>query len=353
MHFESLTLCDLTGNLTFKDRPDPRPEREADRQSSGFSLEASFDPRFDMSYNGAGWGSPAHPQTFGTPPREHGLFDGRTQHGSRPGTPNALPSIKRDATGRFLASDTGDKRPRTPTSSRPSSPAFSSRQHELEASEHNRSASRSSSRRGSFREFFRRGSEELAHAKDIIVAPKAARNAWMKQEADKLKKELDASRAQENTVRAPAPPPKDASQAERRAKLKAERARAEAKAAERQAQKAEREAREAAARPPQAPRGLTKGEDFLVFVSRGLDPLKKKSRADSFDSDTSLTDLKPMDEMGVCGECKDLSVWAPGTPSPFKQGLCKTCWVKEATGLVEVPSAVAGAAQEGPHGIRF
>lgn len=264
------------------------------------------------------------------------------QYGSRPGTPNdnPLPKIVRDATGRFDMSSRGNDRSRTPASSRPGSPAFSSRQNESEASSSLRTPeviragsaapqkhNRSGSRRGSFREFFRRGSIELGHVKDIIVAPKEDRLAWMEEEKAKLKQEMEAEKEKAATTRRP-------TQTERRAKLEAEKA---ARAVERAARAAE------AARPAKG--GLTPGEDFAVFLSRVVDPLKKKKSRN--DSDASLTSfvLPPMDMQGFCKQCKGLSIWKPDTPSPFKNGLCKECWVAQIH-LSRGSSVVAGAVEE-------
>lgn len=202
---------------------------------------------------------------------------------------------------------------------------------------HHRSHSRpSGSRRGSLKEFFRRGSQELVHAADIIVAPKRDREAWITEENARLEKEFQTQLEKEKEkekekarlVVLPPPPPLP---------LKVKRNAAEPRH--------HRHPRAAGtigptttppppARPTPPPRskGLTRGEDFAIFISRAVDPLKKKknqgrSRKDSSDSLTCLDAVVVVDtsdEYARCDGCKMVMNFS--VARPLKYGLCESCW---------------------------
>lgn len=200
--------------------------------------------------------------------------------------------------------------------------------------DHHRSHSRpSGSRRGSLKEFFRRGSQELVHAADIIVAPKRDREAWIAEENARLEKEfqtqLEKEKEKARLVVLPPPPPLP---------LKMKRNAAEPRH--------HRHPRAAGtigpttttpppppARPTPPPRskGLTRGEDFAIFISRAVDPLKKKknqgrSRKDSSDSLTCLDAVVVVDTPDEYARCDGCNMVNFSVARPLKYGLCESCW---------------------------
>lgn len=200
---------------------------------------------------------------------------------------------------------------------------------------HHRSHSRpSGSRRGSLKEFFRRGSQELVHAADIIVAPKRDREAWITEENARLEREfqmqLEKEKEKEKArlVVLPPPPPLP---------LKVKRNAAEPRH-HRQPRAAGTTGPTTTTPPPARPtppprsKGLTRGEDFAIFISRAVDPLKKKknqgrSRKDSSDSltclDAVVVDVDTPDEYARCDGCKMVNF---SVARPLKYGLCESCW---------------------------
>lgn len=203
---------------------------------------------------------------------------------------------------------------------------------------HHRSHSRpSGSRRGSLKEFFRRGSQELVHAADIIVAPKRDREAWITEENARLEKEFQMQLEKEKEKEKekarllvlPPPPPLP---------LKVKRNAAEPRhhrhprAAGITGPTTTTPPPPARPTPPPRSKGLTRGEDFAIFISRAVDPLKKKknqgrSRKDSSDSLTCLDAVVVVDdtsdEYARCDGCKMVDCSAA---RPLKYGLCEKCW---------------------------
>lgn len=201
---------------------------------------------------------------------------------------------------------------------------------------HHRSNSRpSGSRRGSLKEFFRRGSQELVHAADIIVAPKRDREAWITEENARLEREfqmqLEKEKEKEKArlVVLPPPPPLP---------LKVKRNAAEPRhhrhprAAGITGPPTTTTTPPARPTPPPRSKGLTRGEDFAIFISRAVDPLKKKknqgrSRKDSSDSLTCLDAVVDVDdtsdEYARCDGCKMVNF---SVARPLKYGLCENCW---------------------------
>lgn len=373
----STTSSSTSSSTEFSSRHPERKATAADKSNSpsdtcnSFSLEAAFDSRFDFDFD----------------------LKMNHQYHSPPGWKSTHRTHDDDSRSKASNSKvrgvSSSRRPQTPPASnisRPSSPggnSFLSRQYEMMGKKtptmlaaslrrplfgkdglrygsdddqrleedhvddnyddddvdeyHHRSHSRpSGSRRGSLKEFFRRGSQELVHAADIIVAPKRDREAWITEENARLEKEfqmqLEKEKEKEKArlVVLPPPPPLP---------LKVKRNAAEPRH--------HRHPRAAGtigpttttttppppARPTPPPRskGLTRGEDFAIFISRAVDPLKKKknqgrSRKDSSDSltclDAVVVDDTP-DEYARCDGCKMVNCSAA---RPLKYGLCENCW---------------------------
>ncbi|KAI5358516.1 hypothetical protein Slin15195_G109640 [Septoria linicola] len=346
MHFESLTVCQLMGGLTFKDRPDSRLEREEIEKKTPYSLEAASDPRYDsIDMDGRQWqqgpdrhigeysgdvsdlhpgygcgnpvqpsrspGRPSTPQHIGgqqgyypSPARTPASGGaGQPYYSSRPGTPSfesppsAIPYIYRTSDGRYDQSTITYSRPTTPASFRPGTPpVFSSpfsQRRDSNASNASSTApsstsqhrtrprndsnvSGTASRRGSFREIFRRGSEKLAHAANIIIPLRQERDE-RDLARERARKQQELREARENFFNAPTPPPKGdrPSPAERYAKLERDKQRAYQKEAERYAA-VDQKPPTPPPKPKMKEKVAIKGEDIVDSFSRAvLDPLRE------------------------------------------------------------------------------
>lgn len=377
----STTSPSTSSSTEFSSRHPERKATAADKSNSpsdtcnSFSLEAAFDSRFDINFD------LKMNHQYHSPPSWKSTHQFHDDDNSQSKTSNSK-----------VRGVSSSRRPQTPPASnvsRPSSPggnSFLSRQYEMMGKKtpimlaaslrrplfgkdglrygsdddqrleedhhvavddnydddddvdeyHHRSHSRpSGSRRGSLKEFFRRGSQELVHAADIIVAPKRDREAWITEENARLEKEfqmqLEKEKEKEKArlVVLPPPPPLP---------LKVKRNAAEPRhhrhprAAGISGPTTTTPPPPARPTPPPRSKGLTRGEDFAIFISRAVDPLKSKknqgrSRKDSSDSltclDAVVVDDDTPDEYARCDGCKMVNCSAA---RPLKYGLCESCW---------------------------
>lgn len=363
----------------FSSRHPERKAAAADKSNSSsensFSLEAAFDSRFDIDFDLKMNHQYHSPPSWTSTHRSHDDDNSRSK-----------------ASNSKVRGVSSSRRPQTPPASnvsRPSSPggnSFLSRQYEMmgkktpmmlaaslrrplfgkdglrygldddhqrleedhhvdvddnyddvdDVDHHHRSNSRpSGSRRGSLKEFFRRGSQELVHAADIIVAPKRDREAWITEENARLEKEFQTQLEKEKEkekarlVVLPPPPPLPLKVKRNAAEPRHHR---QPRAAGTTGPTTTTPPPPARPTPPPRSKGLTRGEDFAIFISRAVDPLKKKknqgrSRKDSSDSltclDAVVVDVDTPDEYARCDGCKMVNCSAA---RPLKYGLCENCW---------------------------
>ncbi|KXS98508.1 hypothetical protein AC578_5516 [Pseudocercospora eumusae] len=310
------------------------------RDASGYFNMSSIQPR---PYSPAA----ATPRTSTEQPRTPASMHSNPPRGSMHSNPHRGSTASEFKSGHervesFYAQKRRDSSSTTATSDTKTSKSRGRSFVRRDSSTSSRAASqkRSGSRRASFKEAIRRASNDIGKSVDILRMGPADRNKWAQREKDKILRDVEEARRQNEATRPkyqqdymaerqrqsmdnrnPSRPPPNNGQFSAADQINAiERALQDendpnfAEALVDALRSAER----------------TAGEDFAFFISKMIDPLKsKKPRQNSDDSDLSFADIGVEEELLACERC--------GRPvinrSGLKDGLCQRCYAIRLKGV--------------------
>lgn len=206
---------------------------------------------------------------------------------------------------------------------------------------------RPGSRRGSFKDFIRRGSQEISHAAEIVMMHPSERDNWLGLEKEKMAEEMRQAKAVTKTI-----DEMSRKSAELKARMEAMKAKRAADVAQQAEWARERDQRNAThdAKMEKYKADLARlerfhdedkengtisgpvlssGEKAAFLMSKALDPLKPRPRKGSDNSDMSIFDVGDLTNHGpYCERC--------GRTSPYlRNELCDWCHKAHVAGKIE------------------